>query len=79
MKYLSGTGVRQDFTKALKYLASACNLDNPGGCLGLFIMYYDGKGVKQNKRIAREYTERACNLGSQEGCDLYKNLTEQGL
>ena len=42
-------------------------------------MYYDGKGVKQNKRIAREYTERACNLGSQEGCDLYKNLTEQGL
>lgn len=61
--YASGSGVRQDFTKAKEYYTKACNGKEAMACFNLGVTYHNGEGVRQNRATAKEYFGKACDLG----------------
>lgn len=77
--YENGSGVRQDFKKAIEYYKKSCEAGDSKGCNNLGALYYKGQGVRQNQSTAKEYFGKACDLGEQTGCDNYKELNERGI
>lgn len=76
--YEDGTGVRQDYEKALYWYRKSANQNNPISQFMLGLMYEYGKGVKQNRIVAKEWYGKSCDNGTQIGCDTYRELNEQG-
>lgn len=50
--YLSGRGVRQDLTEAIKWFKRAAAHGNSFSCLKVAIMYFEGKGVEPEPLMA---------------------------
>ncbi len=61
--YYRGTGVSQDFSKAVKYFRTAANQEYPDAQHAIGICYFYGDGVTKNQTKAAEWWERASTQG----------------
>lgn len=68
IKYASGNGVQQDYTKAAIYALKGCEGGNAMGCSLLGIMYARGDGVQQDYAKASIYALKGCDGGDAKGC-----------
>ena len=66
--YVNGTGVTQDFFKAVELYQKACDGKNAMGCNNLGLMYVDGTGVTQDAVKALELFRKACDGQEANGC-----------
>lgn len=64
-------GIKQDYSKAIKYLEILCDLNNPDGLNSLGLMYEFGTGVPRNYEKARKLFELA---SKQDGSASFVNL-----
>lgn len=76
--YSDGKGVRQDYSKALKWFKKSADQNNEPAQSQMGIIYEFGYGVRQNKTIAKEWYGKSCDNGYQGSCDRYRILNEQG-
>ncbi len=70
--------MRQDYSKAFKWLKKSASQNHPIAQNYIGFMYEYGDGVRQNKTTAKEWYGKGCDYGYQRGCDDYKRLNEQG-
>ncbi len=75
--YFKGTGVKQDYVKAVEFFQKACDLDEGSGCTNLGIAYEYGKGVRKSINKALKYYGKACDLKFALGCEYYAKLKQQ--
>ena len=64
--YLTGTGVEQDFAKAVHFLRRAAEKGDAGGMFNLGICYSAGKGVEKNMQEAVRWVSAAAEKGHAE-------------
>ena len=69
LMYYEGKEVKQDYSKAFKYLKKSCDKKTSIGCRIIGNMYVNGKGVKQNFGKATEFYKKACNYGDKGACE----------
>ena len=72
--YENGTGVSQDYVKAVEWYQKAANQGNAIAQYNLGLMYDNSKGVRQNTAAAKKWFGKACDNGDQEGCDNYPSI-----
>ena len=72
--YDKGTGVTQDYAKAVELYRKACDGQEAGGCFNLGVTYATGIGVRQSDDEARKFLGKACDLKSESGCTQYARL-----
>ena len=73
-RYDKGTGVTQDYAKAVELYRKACDGQEAGGCFNLGVTYATGIGVRQSDDEARKFLGKACDLKSESGCTQYARL-----
>lgn len=59
--YMSGTGIEQDYDKALYWLKKAAEQDEAIAQYYLGLLYFEGKGVKQDFPIAIEWLHKSAD------------------
>jgi TPR repeat protein len=74
--HASGTGVTQNYPKAVEYYTKACSLDDGTACSNLGVLYAKGEGVELNKEKAKEFFKKSCDLKVQSGCESYKIVSK---
>ncbi|MGX2981891.1 tetratricopeptide repeat protein [Helicobacter sp. 23-1045] len=66
--YTNGTGVRQDYIKALQYYKKSCGLGFAESCAVAGSVYFLGIGTKIDYKLAKSYVEKACEMQNGFGC-----------
>jgi len=78
--YGIGNDVERDYTKAHKYFAKACDLDNSNACLRLGLATSrKGDFIDQNIGQAKVFFAKACDLNNSDGCVGLGGLYNQGV
>jgi len=77
--YSTGTGVTQDYGKALRWIIKTADQGNNQAQLGLSMMYFEGKGTEKNYLKAKEYANKSCLNGLKDGCDYYNQLNSSSI
>ena len=72
--YVNGTGVTQDFFKAVELYQKACDGKYGSGCGQLGWMYEQGNSVRQSVADALTFYGKACDLKEKLGCKEYARL-----
>ena len=75
--YYSGTGVDQDYQKALYWYTLAANGRQAQAALSLFYMYFQGLGIARNNNTAFAYLSKAAELGSEDARDMLMEFTDE--
>ena len=66
--YYVGSGVKQDYLKAVDLYNKACDGGYSTACTNLGFMNYNGIGVKQDDQKAVKFYTRACYVGDALAC-----------
>lgn len=66
--YENGTGVAQDYAKAVAFYEKACELRSVWDCYYVGYLYNVGTSVPQDFAKALAYFQQACDEGSADGC-----------
>ena len=75
--YLTGKGVKLDYSKAFEYYQRAANLNSPEGIYYLALCYENGYGVSYNHDTAVNYFKKAADLGNEKAIDYINELRRQ--
>jgi TPR repeat protein len=65
--FLTGQGIKNDYSKALYWYQKAAEQENPAGQTGLAYLYASGKGVAQDYAKALFYYQKAADQGFAQG------------
>jgi hypothetical protein len=75
--YEQGTGVSQDYGRALKWYLSAANLGRPEAQYKVGYFYEKGFGVAVNKAEALAWYQKSGALGYPDAKDAMKSLMDE--
>ncbi len=76
-KFRWGTGVDQDFGKAMEYFEMAAQLGNAGGYYHAAFMYSNGQGVERDPEKAIAYFREAERISGDDHSFFIKNIQSQ--
>jgi hypothetical protein len=76
--YMNGSGVPQDYFRAMTIFTQTCDAGENAGCINLGDLYHEGKGVEKNDIRAVELFSKACDAGNSTGCTNLGNMYHFG-
>ena len=72
--YRDGTGIKINYTNAIKYYRMACDNGYVEACNNLGVRYLNGQGAEASKTKAVHFFAKACDEGARDGCHNLKGL-----
>lgn len=75
--YRDGTGVKQNYSKAVKYYSKACDDGYVSACNNLAVRICNEQGIKKNNINAAKLFHKACKGADSDGCHNLKIVKKE--